>query len=147
MSYMDRMTSTERQRFTEAHRVDESGCWLWNRYLDSDGYGTFWFRRVARRAHRVAYWASVGDIPKGNVIDHICSQRACVRPDHLRCLSARENTLLGNGVGAKNAQKTHCLHGHPFDRVYGGIRYCSVCHRNKKRRLTKVWREADTIKA
>lgn len=30
-------------------------CWLWNRYLDKDGYGTFYYDGSSEKAHRFSY--------------------------------------------------------------------------------------------
>lgn len=141
---MEKFTDSEKERFNSKW-IEKGGCHLWQGYLDRDGYGTFFFRKMNRRAHRVSYYYTMGDIPKGMVIDHICGNRSCVKPDHLRLLTPRENALDGRGIGAINAKKTHCKNGHPFDRKYGKQRYCSVCQTAKKRRLQKKWREADTV--
>ena len=100
MPNMGRMTKAEFQRFRDKLIESVSGCWLWQGYLDRDGYGTFFFRRLPRRAHRVAYWAFVGDVLEGAVIDHTCLSTHCVNPDHLRVVSRRENILRGHGAGA-----------------------------------------------
>lgn len=138
------MTTQERQRFEKTVKKTRS-CWLWTGVKDRDGYGIFWFRRRNRRAHRVAYWASVGEIPPGRHVDHTCQRQSCVRPDHLRHLTAREHMLTGKSAPALNAKKTHCPRKHPYDRTYGNQRYCSICEREKKRRLTRKWRAADTL--
>jgi hypothetical protein len=44
-----------------------------------------------------------------------------------------------------NSQKTHCPSGHPYDRVYSGARYCSICEAAKKKRLRAKWRLEDTL--
>lgn len=141
---MERHTPEEIKRFN-SRWVAEKGCHLWQGYLDKDGYGTFYFRRKGRRAHRVSYYFTIGDIPKDMVIDHICGNRNCVKADHLRLLTPRQNALDGRGLGAINAKKTHCKYGHPFDRVYGKQRYCSICSKAKKKRLVKKWAAEDTI--
>lgn len=79
------------------------------------------------------------------VVDHICGNRNCVKPDHLRLLTPKENALDGRGLGAINARKTHCKNGHPFDRKYGKQRYCSICQAAKTKRLRKKWAEEDDI--
>lgn len=93
-------------------------CWLWTRGLVY-GYGQFHATidgKKYHRAHRYAYEATVGPIPTGLVLDHICRVRNCVRPDHLRAVTDRENTLepRSESPSRKNAEKTHCSHGHPL---------------------------------
>ena len=66
------------------------------------------------RAHRWSYEACIGEIPKDLVIDHMCRNKPCVNPKHLRAITAVMNTMIGNGPPAINARKTHCLNGHEF---------------------------------
>jgi len=118
----------------------EGDCLIWQGRTDKDGYGTFYFYRKNRRAHRVAYYAAFGDIPKGMVINHTCRNRACQNPQHLQIVTVRENCLKDSkSVGYINSQKTHCKRGHRFDRVYGGQRYCSICEAAKTKRLRAKW--------
>lgn len=141
---MERFTKKEKERF-DSKWIERGGCWIWQSPLDVDGYGSFYFKRKNRRAHRVSYYFSMGDIPSGMVVDHTCPNRNCVNPSHMRIVTPRENTLSGRGVGAVNARKTHCKYGHPLDRKYGNQRYCSICSAEKSRRLHKKWRDEDTI--
>ena len=86
-------------------------------------------------AHRASYETFKGLIPKGLTIDHLCKNTLCVNPEHLEAVSLRENLLRGNGVSARNARKTTCRKGHPYDATnYRGVRYCLVCEREKQRR-------------
>ena len=141
---MERYTEDEKKRF-DSKWVEDKGCYLWQSPLDRDGYGTFYFRKKNRRAHRVSYYYTTGNIPEGMVVDHICGIRNCVKPDHLRLLTPRENALDSRGIGAINAKKTHCKNGHSFDRKYGNQRYCSICQAAKTKRLRKRWSEEDDI--
>lgn len=79
------------RRHTWRHEVEDRGhdtpCWIWQGTLVSTGYG--WWRR--RYAHRVAYEREHGAIPPGMQIDHLCSVKPCVRPDHLEAVTAGEN--------------------------------------------------------
>ena len=144
---MDYITQQETDRFNNYWK-SVGDCKLWQNYLDKDGYGTFYFRKKPRRAHRVSYFFVHGAIHDNMVIDHICKNRNCVEPTHLRIVTAKENSLKNsNSVGAVNARKTKCSNGHPFDRKYGKQRYCSVCQSEKTKRLRKKWlKEANKIK-
>ena len=67
------------------------GCWEWLDQLDAKGYGFFNFARERRLAHRVSWQLINGPVPTGAVIDHICHTPSCVRPDHLRAISQKQN--------------------------------------------------------
>ena len=136
------MSDSEFSRFLS--KTEKAGdCLLWVKgTLDKDGYGTFFFRKKGRRAHRVSYWHRYGDIPKGMVINHTCRNRSCVNHEHLRLATPKENALReSNSLAFINSQKTHCKNGHLFDRFYGKQRYCSVCQAIKTKKLRQKWKE------
>lgn len=122
-------------------KVDSSGdCWEWTGAKKQGfGYGLAWFDGKLRRAHRVFYEVLVGPIPPGRDLDHLCRNQSCVNPAHLEPVSHRENVLRGVGPSARNAAKTHCKHGHPFDAANtlirsNGHRACRTCKRANNRR-------------
>ena len=47
-----------------------------------------------------------------DVVVPTCHNGWCVNPDHLEVMDGGAATLAGNGMGARNARKTHCSHGH-----------------------------------
>lgn len=111
------------------------GCWEWPGKRDPNGYG----RAGKWWAHRVAYEVWVGPVPAGLELDHLCRNPACVRPDHLEPVTHRVNMLRGRTIGARNAAKTHCIHGHEFTlantyiRSDTGGRQCRQCGRDRDR--------------
>lgn len=101
--------------------TEPDGCLVWTGAKNSAGYGQFWGGSqtdATRRkvlAHRVAYAALVGPIPDGKQLDHVCGNRACVRPDHLRPASNAENTRYQR----KSRNNTSGFRGVGFDRTRG----------------------------
>lgn len=88
--------------------VDKSAdCWEWTASTTRAGYGQINVgdHRIGL-AHRVAYELAVGPIPDGLVIDHRCRNRICVRPDHLRVVSVKQNAenRAVEGVGRSGAR-------------------------------------------
>jgi hypothetical protein len=75
-----------------------STCWVWTAST-SCGYGTFGIgNHRTTQAHRYSYESLVGRIPKGSQIDHICHNRRCVNPSHLRLASVQQNAQNHNGA-------------------------------------------------
>lgn len=86
-------------------------CWLWSGAIGGWGYGTFNLGdKKYVRAHRYAYATTVGDIPEGKVLDHICRVRHCVNPDHLRVVSQRENTENHSGATRRSQSGIRGVH-------------------------------------
>ena len=148
-----KITPHELSRFESKYIIGPTGCHLWQDPLDKDGYGSFFFRRKTRRAHRVALFLAGKELTPGMVVDHSCPNRHCVNPQHLKEVTKRENALENSrSIAAVNAQKTICPKGHPFDKTYKSsrtgrdVRYCSICEKEKTKRLRKKWAEEDPLK-
>jgi hypothetical protein len=120
-------------------------CWLWTGAKDGRGYGTLQRGRRGEgqvKAHVLAYELLVGPVPEGLELDHVkangCISKRCVKavadefgPAHLEPVTRRENQLRGDGMGSRNARKTHCPQGHPYDEAntyhYRARRQCRIC--------------------
>lgn len=81
---------TLQERF-DAFAVKGDGCWAWTGDISNTGYGRLLFDNVRRGAHVVSYELHVGPIPNGMVIDHLCHNPVCTRPDHLRVVTRGQN--------------------------------------------------------
>jgi hypothetical protein len=121
--------------------MNTDDCWLYAGYKNELGYGLIFSNRKYQLAHRVSYETLVAPIPEGLVIDHLCRVRHCINPAHLEPVTARVNTLRGEGV-VVNKRKTHCPKGHPYDdrnTSYNskGWRICRQC---EAARLARYYR-------
>ena len=102
-----RLGTTE-QRFFQRFSVDkETGCWNWTGPPNCNGYGMIsgavgGIRYVPNGgrmlAHRVSWIIHNGPIPKGGgahgtVVMHICDNRLCVNPKHLRIGAQSDNVM------------------------------------------------------
>lgn len=120
--------------WTSVNKV-ENGCWLWTQSTGSHGYGQTWDGVTVRLAHRVAWSIHHGmQVPPWLTVDHLCRNRTCVNPAHLRLLTNTDNAR-DNG----QSRKTHCPVGHPYDDVNTrrnskGHRLCRACARENARR-------------
>lgn len=107
--------TTAPARFRASFTVDATGCWLWTRALNSDGYGTFWSgaRRAPREdgrrgtpvtvlAHRWSYQFFNGPIPDGHNVLHKCDTPGCVNPDHLFSGTQKDNVADCAAKGRRN---------------------------------------------
>jgi hypothetical protein len=131
---------TAMERFLAKARLQESGCLLWTAATSAGRYGAFWHSGKLYKAHRWIYENVVGPIPAGLVIDHICRNGLCVAVEHLRVVTQRENVLCGEAPAARQARRTHCIHGHELagENLYlnpdGRKRECKTCRRAIDRR-------------
>jgi hypothetical protein len=67
-------------------------CWIWNGAPNKrTGYCRVKYRGKFWLPHRAVYEQEVGPIPAGYDVDHLCSQRQCVRPDHLEAVTRAVN--------------------------------------------------------
>ena len=110
-----------------------SGCRVWAGRTDRYGYG----RSGQALAHRRAYAIFVAPIPEGMTVDHLCFNKRCVEPSHLRLLTVAENR-----ENQRSAYKEECVNGHEYtpENTYikprqrgQGRRDCRACIRERAR--------------
>lgn len=134
---IERSYKCPEDRFWLKVNKDAGDCWLWTALKNGSGYGIITINKKVRLAHRFAYELLVGPIPDGLQLDHLCRVRHCVNPAHLEPVTCRENLHRGDTWAARNAAKTHCPQGHPYDEkntlVSGGLRSCRTCARDRAR--------------
>ena len=132
-SALRRSTDDPSERFNAKYATDANGCWIWQAFINPDGYGMFRFDGRMRLAHRFSYLHHVGPIPDGMELDHECRVRSCVNPDHLVPMSHPENNRRRD-----NGMRDVCKYGHKFtpENTYVHVtkagkiwRQCRTCRR------------------
>ena len=88
------------------HVEKTDGCWLWIGARYSNGYGHLGRRGKSLLSHRVAWELTYGDIPKGQVVLHICDTPACCRPDHLATGTQQAN-MLDMSIKGRSGSHVH----------------------------------------
>ena len=116
-------------------KVDpETDCWNYTGSIAPNGYGraAILVRKGKYRTmavHRFVYERTLGSIPEGHELHHLCHNRACCNPRHLEPLTRLEHVARE----PRSKKKTHCKRGHEFTpentRISGGLRTCRACHR------------------
>lgn len=100
---------TVAERLKEKYIVDpDTGCWMWQAAINSDGYGHMGVGKRIASAYKVAYELTFGPVPTGLELDHLCKRKSCVNPYHLEAVTHKENCLRQ----AKSYRKGVCGNGH-----------------------------------
>lgn len=136
------MTPIEDRLWSRVVKDPETGCWNWTGPISSSGYGVI--GKGGRhaglyRTHRLAWLLLRGPIPDGMLLDHLCLNKRCCNPDHLRIVTPQINLRKERGW-----RKT-CKFGHPLPpqpKELGARRApCPICARrwasNSKTQRTK----------
>jgi len=87
----------------QASYSKSGSCWTWNKPLDRKGYGYIYVAGRNLAAHRVALVVATGDQLGEKLVDHICRNRACVNPGHLRLVDHKQNGENRAGLQRNNS--------------------------------------------
>jgi len=119
-----------------------STCWNWTGARRGP-YGCATINRKVRGIHRIFYEYYVKPIEEGMVIDHLCRNTLCVKPEHLEQVTNSENAKRAIPYRIKpHHSKTICKYGHKL--VEGNLYYsrnstrrCKTCMVEYQRKYNK----------
>lgn len=121
----------------------EEGCLIWQRALDSGGYGSIRSKQRTYRAHEIAWFLSGNERPEGYTLHHLCHNRACIEVTHLVCITKAEHWEITKAElpdfwdrhRAGIIRQPLCSKGHDdwYISPTSGDRQCRECQRIWKR--------------
>ena len=94
--------------WSKVNKDAPNGCWEWTASRNRQGYGYFGVKLAPKnwkikKAHRVAYELTVGQVPDGLNVLHRCDNPPCVNPDHLfvgdQSVNMRDAVAKGRKIG------------------------------------------------
>ena len=89
---------------SKVYKNPETQCWEWKAGKSGDGYGDFVpLGGKSGLAHRASYKLFKGPIKEGLWVLHICNNRNCVNPDHLK-LGTHKDNMKDMHRSKRNAQ-------------------------------------------
>lgn len=96
------VTDWFQEKVTARLLTEANGCWRWTGGTNKHGYGCVARDGKTLRVHRVVYEHLVGLIPAGKILDHICHNRACANPEHLRLVTVKQNNENKSGPSSNS---------------------------------------------
>ena len=73
----------------------ETGCWIWQGWINREGYGRVQYQNKKYLAHRLSAVVFKGynleDYDKGLQVNHLCHNRACINPEHFYIGTQEDN--------------------------------------------------------
>lgn len=88
------------QRLIARRSIDDRGCWIWNGWKNSEGYGSICLFDSKRRkrkkwteyVHRVSLCVFCGfNLNSRKDVHHKCDNPSCFNPEHLEATSRSKN--------------------------------------------------------
>jgi hypothetical protein len=116
-------------------------CWTWHGAKNCRGYGNVGRNHKTYLTHRVAYELTVGPVPVGMDLDHLCRNKGCVNPTHLEPVTFLAN-MRRRYSAAPDERPTHCLQSHELTPENTeiiratGQRRCRTCVAERRREVS-----------
>ena len=92
-------------------KVDKTdSCWNWTGAPSQYGYGRIGLDGVQTLAHRYSWELHKQEPLAGRQLDHICHNKMCVNPRHLRIVTQAQNNQNWQGAQQRNPTGVRGVH-------------------------------------
>ena len=88
----------------------EGECVVWTGHVNAKGYPRINTGARLELVHRYVWERENGPIPEGAEVDHICFNRACIKPEHLRLADRVSNTRHRSGAQPNSVSGVRNVH-------------------------------------
>lgn len=96
--------------WNDVYRMNDRDCWEWLGYIENRGYGVLVYKFERYKAHRLSWMIHYGSIPEDKIVMHICDNRKCVNPIHLK-LGTQDDNMKDCKTKQRNVKHTGEDHG------------------------------------
>jgi hypothetical protein len=99
------MTPDVIRRVQRKIQQTQYGCWIYTgKWHDGKGYKKVWVNGTGCFVHRVMFeWFWRRRLRAGVQLDHVCCNRACCNPLHLKAMMNKKNSQLRSKRAKKRA--------------------------------------------
>ena len=130
-----RMSKWRKPNYAIRYIENSKGCWMCTSHkLSNHGYARIRLDGKLIQMHRYIYLKYVGEIPEGFCVMHLCDNKSCINPAHLRADTLAANTLDGWAKGLYPQNK---------NKVRGEQMWCHKLTENQVRQIRNRANESD----
>lgn len=113
------LPTTEERFWAKVDKTET--CWNWTGQRTTGGYAMFSAKQKTWMAYRYVWSNYVSEIPENTEIDHICHNRLCVKPQHLRLATSKQNKENHQGPSSRSTTGIRGVYWHKASRKWRAV--------------------------
>lgn len=114
---------------------DDDECWIWMGATHGNGYSRMERDGRQQSIHIIMFELFVERITDGNVIHHLCNNKLCCNPSHLKQVTHSENISISRKQKTESINHCECGHQYTKDNLLkcNTHRRCKTCKNIRER--------------